>query len=178
MKGELKKLVAKEELEVALERLLDHLELNNPSLYNVGINLSGRYRQWKQKTLKGIQASQQEIHIIRDSLLQLIDQMDEAPTPALATDKTVSIIDKIQRELNLSSSDAALLFYHLAKTKYEWRKQTTIAEKTGWTPAEIDSIARFYPEQVKRGSRADGTIIFRLNAPWRKQVKNIISDDR
>ena len=175
MKGELKILVAKEELDEVLERLLDHLELNNPSLYNVGINLSGRYRQWKQKTLKGIQESQQEIHIIRDSLLQLIDQMDETPTVSRTTDKAVSVIEKIQTELDLASAEAALLFYHLAKTKFEWRKQATIAEKTGWTAAEIDKIARFHPEQIKRGKRDDGTIIFRLNPPWRRIVKEIIS---
>ncbi|NRB49937.1 MAG: hypothetical protein HRU41_19840 [Saprospiraceae bacterium] len=178
MKGELKKLVAQEELDEVLQKLLAYLEINNPSLYNVGVHLSGRYRQWKQKTLKGIQESQQEIHLIRDSLLQLIDQMDEAPDPAPAKKQAISIIDKIQREQHLASAEAALLFYHLAKTKFEWRKQTTIVEQTGWSAAEIDRIARFYPAQIKRGSREDGTIIFRLNAPWRKQVKDIISNDR
>ena len=103
--------------------------------------------------------------------------MDETPDSSLPKDKTVSVIDKIQTELGLASAEAALLFYHLAKTKFEWRKQTTIAEKTGWTTAEIDKIARFHPEQVKRGSREDGTIIFRLNPLWRKQVKTILADN-
>lgn len=175
MKAELKKLVAKEELDQVLETLLEHLEAKNPGLYNIGVNLSARYRQWKQKTLKGIQESQQEIHIIRDSLLQLIDQMDETPSLVLTPDKSASVIDKIQMELSLGSAEAALLFYHLGKTKFEWRKQATIAEKTGWTAAEIDKIARFHPEQVKRGKREDGTIIFRLNPHWRQIVKQIIS---
>ena len=37
MIGELKKLVAKEELDIVLEKLLDHLESNNPGLYNIGV---------------------------------------------------------------------------------------------------------------------------------------------
>ncbi len=175
MKAELKKLVAQEEIDQVLEKLLAHLELNNTELYNIGVNLSGRYRQWKQKTLKGIQESQQEIHIIRDSLLQLIDQMDELQSGT--TTSSTNIIHKIQEGLQLTSADAALLFYHLGKTKFEWRKQATLSEKTGWTATEIDKIARFHPEQIKRGKREDGTIIFRLNSPWRQQVKAILAKD-
>lgn len=177
MKAELKKLVAREEIDQVLEKLLTHLELNNPNLYNIGVNLSGRYRQWKQKTLKGIQESQQEIHIIRDGLLQLIDQMDEPQSGATIQSNSVSIVDKIQQELSLASADAALLFYHLGKTKFEWRKQVTLSEKTGWTLAEIDKIARFHPEQIKRGKREDGTIIFRLNPSWRQRVKAILATE-
>ncbi|MBX2874501.1 MAG: hypothetical protein KTR30_20430 [Saprospiraceae bacterium] len=178
MKAELKKLVAREELDQVLEKLLAHLEERNPSLYNTGVNLSARYRQWKQKTLKGIQESQQEIHIIRDSLLQLIDQIDEIQSTSSSSGRSLSIVEKIQQGLGLASAEAALLFYHLGNTKFEWRKQVTLSEKTGWTAAEIDKIARFHPEQIKRGAREDGTIIFRLNPSWRKEVKQIIAADR
>lgn len=177
MKAELKKLVAKEELDQVLEKLLTHLEVKNPDLYNIGVNLSARYEVWKRKTLKGIQASQQEIHIIRDSVLQLIDQMDELQTSLSTTGHSLSPIEKIQQKLRLTSADAALLFYHLGKTKFEWRKQATLVEKTGWTAAEIDKIARFHPEQIKRGKRADGSIIFRLNPSWRQRVKAILAEE-
>lgn len=177
MKAELKKLVAKEELDQVLEKLLAHLEIKNPDLYNTGVNLSARYQLWKRKTLKGIQESQQEIHIIRDSLLQLIDQMDELQAGLSNAGNSPDIIEKIQRDLSLGSADAALLFYHLGKTKFEWRKQTTLSEKTGWTAAEIDKIARFHPEQIKRGKREDGTVIFRLNPPWRQRIKTIFREE-
>ncbi len=175
MKAELKQLVAKEELDQVLVKLLAHLEVNNPSLYNIGVNLSARYRHWKQKTLKGIQESQQEIHIIRDSLLQLIDQMEENSMDGPTRMRPYTAVETIQQKLALPSAEAALLFYHLGNTKFEWRKQATLSEKTGWTTAEIDKIARFFPEQIKRGKREDGTIIFRLNHPWRHRVKTILA---
>lgn len=174
MKSELKKLVAQEELDKALSILLEHLEQQNNHLYNVGVHLSARYKQWKEKTLKGIQESQQEIHMIRDGLLQLIDQIDGTPDISQTGNKSRTVVDKIKLEFGLSSQEAALLFYHLGSTKYEWRNQSTLMEKTGWSAPEIDQIARFYPEQIKRGKRADGTIIFRLNPPWRQEIKGLL----
>lgn len=174
MKAKLKKLVAQEELDQALQLLLEQLESKKPELYNAGVHLSGRYRQWKQRTLKGIQESQQEIHIIRDSLLQLIDQIDGASNLSFPENRAVTAVERVKQGMGLATDEAALLFYHLATTKFEWRKQKTLTDKTGWTAEEIDKIARFYPEQIKRGKRADGTVIFRLNVPWRTQVKNLI----
>ena len=174
MKAKLKKLVAQEELDQALQLLLEQLEGKKTELYNAGVLLSGRYRQWKQRTLKGIQESQQEIHIIRDSLLQLIDQIDGTVNLSSNENQAETTVGKIKQGLGLASEEAALLFYHLASTKFEWRKQKTITDQTGWTAEEIDKIARFYPEHIKRGKRVDGTVIFRLNPTWRAQVKDLI----
>lgn len=175
MKAQLKKLVAQEELDQVLEILLDYLETHNANLYNVGVHLSARYRHWKEKTLKGIQESQQEIHVIRDGLLQLIDQMDQSKEDLSTANKRLTAVEKVKQGLGLPSDEVALLFYHLASTKYEWRKQSTLMEKTGWAAEEIDKIARFYPEKIKRGKRADETIIYRLNPPWREAVKDLIN---
>ena len=91
MKKELKKLVAQEKLDQALDQLIEQLENHNTALYNATINLSGRYRQWKERTLRGIQESNQEINIIRDGILQLIDQLDggtsQESTPGLPPEK-------------------------------------------------------------------------------------------
>lgn len=119
MRTELKKLIAQEELDQALEILLRHLEQHNNALYNTGVHLSARYRQWKEKTLKGIQESQQEIHLIRDGLLQLIDQMDGTSEVPFAGSNPITVVDRIKQTLNLPSQEAALLFYHLASTKFE-----------------------------------------------------------
>ena len=58
---------------------------------------------------------------------------------------------------------------HLSARYRHWK------EKTGWAAEEIDKIARFYPEKIKRGKRADETIIYRLNPPWREAVKDLIN---
>ena len=105
----------------------------------------------------------------------LIDQIDQPKEVLSTTNKTLTAVEKVRQGLGLPSEEVALLFYHLASTRYEWRNQSTLMEKTGWTADEIDKIARFYPEHIKRGKRADETIIFRLNPPWREKVKNLLA---
>jgi len=78
IKKQVKDLIKNEDLETAIDTLLDYTETNKPDMYNTVIQISGNYNRLKKNIQKGILPASEislETNKIRNSLIETVDEL-------------------------------------------------------------------------------------------------------
>jgi len=87
--------------------------------------------------------------------------------------------DKIQKIKNgfewIDSEQLAALVFHLGRSKFRWRNQHTLVNKTGMTAEGIDEIALAFPENIIRSRGKTENIIYRLSDKTKAKYIQIIN---
>jgi len=179
MKETLKKLVATGEIEEAMRVLLDFLEKSTPPnpLLNTAISLSSRYNQSQQQLLQDSETSKQESNQIINTLLELIERIEEVQPDKVSVDANQEdmMVQKLTTQLGLDSPQLATLLILLGESSYEWRKQLTLMGKTGWSADELEELASRYPNYIRRQQQSSNIIFYAMQPAYKARVKQLIA---
>jgi len=84
-------------------------------------------------------------------------------SPEVGEDNSNKSISRIRTAFNWVHSDSmALIVYYLGASKYKWRNQSTLVQRTGLSPDNIDELIRSVPEYIIRSRGKSGNVIYRL----------------
>lgn len=79
-------------------------------------------------------------------------------------DNTNRSISRIKTAFNWVQSDSmAIIVYYLGTSKYKWRNQSTLVQRTGLNTDDIDELIRSVPEYIIRSRGKSGNVIYRLS---------------
>lgn len=168
----LREKIAENQLEEVFSEMRSALK--GTAHHNKIIQLSGRYQDWKSKTLMGLHDSNLELNLIRAGLLEMLGELGRPAPTGSVSDNRSPLMEKIVQEFQLQSRDVAILFYHLGTSGFEWRKRSTLQQKTGWTAGKLDELAAQHPEYVKRSIRTDGEVIYSLKQGEKEKLSKLL----
>jgi hypothetical protein len=94
---------------------------------------------------------------------------------AIGEDHSDKLISYISTAFHwVHSDDLALIVYHLGASKYKWRNQSTLVQKTGLAPDDIDDLIRAVPEHIIRSRGKSGNVIYRLTDRTRGEFLQLV----
>lgn len=82
------------------------------------------------------------------------------PSPAPAADDN-GLLQRIVTHFEVDAPMGGILF-HLGTSRYKWRNQRTLMEKTGLPASTLDDFAATRPDLVVRSRAKSGNVIYRL----------------
>lgn len=174
MLKKVKHLISQNALEKAIGALKTNLQSTDKN-YNELIQIEARLNDWDRKQRIGIVESQVEINAIRNSLLSLVDSVFVQATQKSSPAPLSSPIDAIKNFLPSISNEGARLIFEIIQVKTPWRKQSSLATKTGLTPERMDEIVLNNNSYLERGTNRHGQVLYKIRDAYRQEVWELVA---